>query len=230
MKMEGVYSVEYEAIILCGGEGWRLKPDTWTPKPLLEIADKETVLDRQINWLLEHDFDTIILASNRTFPESAFFTNPKVQPCIERRKLGTGGAVKRAVTLVNGGEFYVMNVDDLVFYDPKELFEYANKGASMLLAQPRLPFGKTTLQEEDIIEFEDRPTLNLWVNAGHYVFSKRIVAQHFPDEGDFEHHVMQKLVEERHLRGLKYTGDWLTLNTMKDLIRIREYFAKKQAA
>jgi NDP-sugar pyrophosphorylase family protein len=221
--------LEYEAIILCGGEGWRLKPDTWTPKPLLEIAEKKTLLDRQIEWLLGHDFTSIILASNRTFPESAFFTNPKVQPCVERRKLGTGGAVKRAISLVNTDKAYVMNVDDIVFYDPRELFKNSTRGASMLLAQPQLPFGKTTLQGEDIVEFEDRPTLKLWVNAGHYVFSRDTVTGYFPEEGDFEPHVMQKLAKQKHLRGLKYTGRWLTLNTMKDLIRIREYFAAKQA-
>jgi len=219
--------LEYEAIVLCGGEGWRLKPDTWTPKPLLKISKQETLLDRQIRWLLEHDFTNIILAANRSFPESAFFTNPAVQPCIERRKLGTGGAVKRAITLTDIKKVYVMNVDDIVFYDPRKLFEYSAKGAAMLLAQPQLPFGKTTLQENNITKFEDRPTLDIWVNAGHYVFSREIVMQYFPDEGDFEPKTMQKLAEEKHLRGLKYAGDWLTLNTMKDLIRIRDYFDER---
>jgi len=219
--------LEYEAIVLCGGEGWRLKPDTWTPKPLLKISGQETLLDRQIRWLLDHDFTNIILAANRSFPESAFFTNPAVQPCIERRKLGTGGAVKRAITLTDIKKVYVMNVDDIVFYDPRKLFEYSAKGAAMLLAQPQLPFGKTTLQENNITKFEDRPTLDIWVNAGHYVFSREIVMQYFPDEGDFEPKTMQKLAEEKHLRGLKYAGDWLTLNTMKDLIRIRDYFDER---
>ena len=76
--------------------------------PLKSFSD-ETLLDRQICWLLEHNFDNIILASNRSFPESAYFTNPKVQPCLERRKIGTGG-VKRATTLINADKFYVMNV------------------------------------------------------------------------------------------------------------------------
>ena len=221
--------MKYEAIVLCGGEGWRLKPDTWTPKPLLKISGQETLLDRQIRWLLEHDFTNIILAANRSFPESAFFTNPAVQPCIERRKLGTGGAVKRSMTLTDTEKVYVMNVDDIVFCDPKKLFEYSTKGAAMLLAQPQLPFGKTTLQEDNITKFEDRPILNIWVNAGHYVFSREIVTQYFPDEGDFEPKIMQKLAEEKYLRGHKYTRDWLTLNTMKDLIRIRDYFDSRQA-
>jgi NDP-sugar pyrophosphorylase family protein len=159
--------LEYEAIVLCGGEGWRLKPDTWTPKPLLKIAGQETLLDRQIGWLLKQGFTNVVLAANRSFPEATFFTNPAVQPCVERRKLGTGGAVKRAITLTDTEKVYVMNVDDVVFYDPKELFERSTKGASMLLAQPQLPFGKTTLQDDNITEFEDRPTLDIWVNAGH---------------------------------------------------------------
>ena len=35
-----------EAIILAGGEGWRLKPATWVPKPLLQI-NKNTLIDIQ---------------------------------------------------------------------------------------------------------------------------------------------------------------------------------------
>jgi len=219
--------LNHEAIVLCGGEGWRLKPDTWIPKPLLKISGRETLLDRQIRWLLERNFTKIILAANRSFPESAFFTNPAVQPCIERRKLGTGGAVKRAITLTDTEKVYVMNVDDIVFYDPKKLFKYSTKGAAMLLAQPQLPFGVTTLQEDNITKFEDKPTLNMWVNAGHYVFSREIVKKYFPDEGDFERKTMQKLAESKFLSGLKYSGEWLTLNTMKDLIKVRKYFNKQ---
>jgi NDP-sugar pyrophosphorylase family protein len=53
-----------EAIILAGGEGWRLKPATWVPKPLLKI-NKNTLIDHQIEWLRSHDFENIIVASNR---------------------------------------------------------------------------------------------------------------------------------------------------------------------
>ena len=217
--------MDYEAIILCGGEGWRLKPDTWTLKPLLEISEKETLLDRQIRWLLEHGFKNIILASNRSFSDSTFFTNPKVQLCIERRTLGTGGAVKRAVSLVNVEKFYVMNVDDIVFYDPQDLYEKADAGAAILLARPQMPFGRVTMEKDLVAAFEHRPFLQMWANAGHYVFSKEIVTRYFPEEGDFEQTTMQQIAESKCLKGLPYDGAWLALNTMKDLMRIREYFA-----
>jgi NDP-sugar pyrophosphorylase family protein len=218
--------MKHEAVILCGGEGWRLKPDTWIPKPLLQISETRTLLDRQIGWLLEAEFDKIVLASNRSFPESTFFTNPKVEPCIERRKLGTGGAVKRALTLINEERFYVMNVDDIVFLNPNKLYEKNKVGAAMLLARPQLPFGEVTLEGDQILEFYDRPHIDTWVNAGHYVFSKKIVEKYFPSEGDFEKTAMQQLSKDKQLRGLKYEGDWLTLNTMKDLIKIRDFCAR----
>lgn len=222
-----VEEMRYEAVILCGGEGWRLKPDTWTPKPLLEISPSETLVDRQIRWLLEHGFSRVILASNRALPESAFSTNEAVKLCLERKKLGTGGAVKNATELIKPEKFYVMNVDDIVFYDPKKLFEYAVKGAAVLLAKPQLPFGRITTKKDIVIKFEQKPTMNIWVNVGHYVFSKGLVKEYFPDEGDLEWKTMQEIANKKYVRALKYQGDWLTVNTMKDLIRIREYLGAK---
>jgi NDP-sugar pyrophosphorylase family protein len=219
--------LKYEAVVLCGGEGWRLKPDEWTPKPLLNITATDTLLDMQVSWLIENGFTNIVLASSRSFPESGVFENPRVQMCIERRKLGTGGAVKRAALLIDVDKFYVMNVDDIVFYNPRTLYDKATKGASILLARPQLPFGRVTVQEGDTVKtFEHRPILDIWVNAGHYVFSKDIVANYFPPEGDFEHSAMQKIAQNNHLRALEYPGEWLTLNTAKDLIRIQEYMKK----
>jgi len=40
------------------------------------------------------------------------------------------------------------------------------------------------------------------------MFTKEIIRKYFPDEGDFEQKTMQKLAEDKHLRGLKYAGDW----------------------
>jgi len=218
----------YEAIILCGGEGWRLKPYTWTPKPLLKISADETLVDRQIHWLLEHGFSNIVLASDRTFPESAYFNSPVVQTSLEEKKLGTGGALKKAAKLINADQFYAMNIDDIVFYDPRKLYKYANRGAAILLAKPRLLFGKVTTLRNMVTKFEDRPLLGVWVSAGHYIFSKKLVEEYFPDEGDFERKAMQEMVNKEFLKGLKYRGDWLTVNTMKDLMMIREYFETRQ--
>ena len=93
-----------EAIILAGGEGWRLKPATWVPKPLLNI-NKKTLIDHQINWLQSHGFENIIVASNR-----ADLTKQPVTYSLEKDTLGTGGAAKKAFDQIQGNIAYVMNL------------------------------------------------------------------------------------------------------------------------
>ncbi len=220
--------MRYEAVILCGGEGWRLKPATWTPKPLLEISPGQTLVDRQIQWLLGHGFSNVVLASNRALPEATFFNNKAVQLCLEKEKLGTGGAVKKASSLVQNEKFYAMNVDDIVFYDPRKLFEYSTSGAAVLLAKPQLRFGRVATKKDLVTRFEQKPIMNLWVNVGHYVFSKELVKEYFPDKGNLERTTMQEIADKRYLRALKYKGDWLTVNTLKDLMTVKEYFGAKE--
>jgi D-glycero-alpha-D-manno-heptose 1-phosphate guanylyltransferase len=208
-----------EAIILAGGEGWRLKPATWVPKPLLKI-NKKTLIDHQIEWLRSHDFDNIIVAANR--PD---LTKLPVNYLLEENDLGTGGATKKAFEQVKGKVAYVMNVDDLVFYDPNELFDYAGKGAGLLLAKPQIPFGKVTLENGiNVIRFQQRQTLDFYVSTGHYVFKRNVVETLFPDKGDFEFTSMQRIADKKMLQGYTYHGIWFTLNTMKDLMDIRRFF------
>jgi len=208
-----------EAIILAGGEGWRLKPATWVPKPLLKI-NKHTLIDHQIEWLQSHGFENIIVASNR--PD---LTKLPVKYSLEEENLGTGGATKKAFEQIKGKVAYVMNVDDLVFYDPNELFDYAGKGAGLLLSKPQIPFGKVTLANGiDVIRFQQRMTLDFYVSTGHYVFKRNVVDSLFPDNGDFEFTAMQRLADKKMLQGYTYHGMWFTLNTMNDLHNVRNFF------
>ncbi len=208
-----------EAIILAGGEGWRLKPATWVPKPLVRIND-QTLIDRQISWLRNYNFENIIIASNRED-----LTKLPAKYSIEKDTLGTGGATRDAFKHVKGSVAYVMNVDDIVFYDPNILYDYAAKGAGILLAKPTLPYGRVSLQNGIVVtRFQQRSTLDSYVSAGHYVFKKSAVEKYFPERGDLEFTTMQRLADQKMLRGYTYHGMWITINTMKDLIQARTFF------
>ena len=178
------------------------------------------MIDHQIEWLRSHDFENIIVASNRKD-----LTKQPVAYSLEEENLGTGGATKKAFEQIKGKVAYVMNVDDLVFYDPSELFDYAGKGAGILLSKPQIPFGKVTLANGiDVIRFQHRETLDFYVSAGHYVFKKNVVQTLFPDNGDFEFTAMQRLADKKMLQGYTYHGMWFTLNTMKELMDVRRFF------
>lgn len=214
-----------DAIVLCGGSGWRLKPDTWVPKPRLKI-NHETLISHQVKWLKRQGIDRIILATET----SDLIMDSSVIYSLEKKKLGTGGAVKKAVEKVRDNKVYVMNVDDIIFYDPKELYQYADKGAAILMAKPKLPFGRVYTSGTHVIRFEQKPLLQFYVNAGHYVFKKSVIETFFPEEGDMELQTLQNLADKKMLGAYPYNGLWLTLNTMKDLLTIREHLSTKPKA
>jgi len=209
-----------EAIILCGGTGWRLKPYTWIPKPLLPLIEtpiKKTLLDLQIEWLKNSGFERIILASNQHLE-----TSHKVIEVREEEKLGTGGAVKRAVKKTIEELVYVMNVDDIVMYNPQRLFDYADAGAAILLARPHIGFGVVKLEGNFVTGFEEKPLLDFYVSAGHYVFKREIIEQYFPDVGDLEREALPVIAKNKLLKGMKLEGEWYTINTYKDYINVKK--------
>ena len=209
-----------EAIILCGGMGWRLKPHTWIPKPLLPIIEaptKKTLLDIQIEWLRKHGFERIILASNQHLE-----TSHEVVEVIEKEKLGTGGAVKNALKEVTEELVYVMNVDDIVSYNPQNLFEYSDAGAAILLARPHIGFGVVKLEGDFVTGFEEKPLLDFYVSAGHYVFKREVIEKYFPDRGDLERETLPILAINKLLKGMKLEGEWHTINTYKDYINVKK--------
>ena len=209
-----------EAIILCGGTGWRLKPHTWIPKPLLllkEKPDKQTLLDLQIEWLKKHNIEKIVLATNQKLE-----TKHNAVQVVEKQKLGTGGAVKNAIKFIDGSEVYVMNVDDMVSYDPRKLFSYSDAGAAILLAKPRIGFGVAKTENSFVIGFEEKPKVNFYVSAGHYVFKRKIIEEYFPDVGDLERETLPILARNRLLKGMKLDGEWYTINTYKDYLTVKQ--------
>jgi len=208
-----------EAIILCGGTSWRLKPHTWIPKPLLPLKEKpnkQTLLDLQIEWLKKNGIKKIVLATNQNFE-----TKYDVVWVVEKQKLGTGGAVKNALKFIDENEVYVMNVDDMVSYNPKELFSYSDVGAAILLAKPHIGFGVAKAENSFVIGFEEKPKVDFYVSAGHYVFKRRIIEEYFPDIGDLERETLPVLARNRLLKGMKLNGEWYTINTYKDYLTVK---------
>ena len=217
------------AIILAGGTGTRLKGVTKTPKPLIEISKSISMLEYQIIWL--SDFcDEIIVACNEDVYKKVNSTFaklcPQVKYSIEKEKLGTGGALKKALLFNRDNYVYVCNCDDILItdsYDPHDLIDDAYKGASILLSKPMLRFGKVTLNKlGEVLKFKEKPELKIWVSAGHYAFKPKKVLRYLPDKGDLELQALQYLADKKMLRGLKYTnGLWIPINNYKDVIRIR---------
>ena len=105
-----------KAMILAAGFGKRLLPLTENlPKPLLKVGD-QTLIERNINYLIKNGFSEIIINVshhgnlliehvNNIFPDHNILFS------IEEKPLGTGGGVLNALEMIEDEVFLVMNSD-----------------------------------------------------------------------------------------------------------------------
>jgi NDP-sugar pyrophosphorylase family protein len=220
-RTTSVKPFSYECIILAGGNNWRLKPDTNTPKPMLKIGEY-TLLERQIAWLKRKGFSHIVIASKEKY--NILYTEKHgVEFSIEPNKIGTGGAVKLAMEKITSDIVYVMNVDDVVNYNPIDLLMACKLDAAILVAKPSINFGITQLRQDLIIDFVNKPKIDIYTSTGHYVFKRHIIESMFPEEGNFEDtemDILPKLARERRLNCERLKGDWMTVNDYKQYMEL----------
>jgi len=222
-----------ECIILAGGDSFRLKPHIEIPKPFVEIREGDTLLDAQLEWLVAYDFDNIIIAlrkdhysfMKKNYPY--FLQLEEVQFSVEQRKKGTGGAIRQASELVTSERVYVMNADDITFYDPRTLYRKAFKGAAILVSKPRLPYGTVEFNHTGkVLRFRSKPFIDHYVSCGHYVLGTDIINEYIPKTGDIELATFQRMAEDGILYAQILEGKWLTVNTYKELLALRRELSR----
>jgi len=218
-----------EAIVLCGGKGLRLRGHVEVPKPFLVIKNEETLLDAQIKWLFAHGFEHIILAISRENFRylrknySSYLNIPAIDFSIEEEHVGTAGALNLALEFVEEASFYCFNIDDVTYYDPRELLVFAKKSNAILVKRARLPFGVVKFNKQSFVtSFEEKPKIPYYVSCGHYVFQRKLIKDILPLEGDLERTLLKELAQMRTLKAYPLVGKWITINTYKDLVNARK--------
>ena len=222
-----------EAIILCGGEGLRLKSNgILTPKPLLSL-NNGNILKYQINWLKANDIEDIVIATS----EQIYDENKKEMPLgvkysLEKSKLGTGGALLQALQYIKEYPVYVQNVDDFIFsdtYSPLMLIQNLKESyykGNLLLSNPPLPFSTINRNGSYVKGFERNPTVReVVVSVGHYAFSERI-KQYLPEIGDMEITTLPTMADEGLLMCQMLKGEWKTVNDIKQYQQLLDHMRK----
>jgi NDP-sugar pyrophosphorylase family protein len=217
-----------ESIILCGGAAKRMKPYLPFSKALAEVQPGITLLEYQVKWLSNSGKNRVILAIDRdTYTRlKAKETSllDRITCSIEEERLGTGGAIKQAIELVDSSYVYVMNVDDIILsktYTPSILLETFHKNqsaqGSILLTRTNFPFGIVEVSNGRVQGFKQKPLLDYKICSGHYAFTKDGVRKYFPQKGNFEDTALQRMAQNNVLHSTELEGDWITINNLKQL-------------
>jgi len=201
-----------------------MKPHVWVPKPLVELVEGVTLLEWQVAWLKRHGFTDVYVCARGFRIEEL-----DVYWVEEREKLGTGGALKRAALQLRGDKFYACNCDDIIFDDPRNLAGRRQRGATIAVAKPRLPWGLVRVEQGRVVEFIEKPVLdnalqvfaNFYVSCGHYFWDKDVAMSTLPEKGDVETTALPALAANGMLYAYEVRTRWLTINTYKDLLEAR---------
>ncbi len=199
------------AIIIAGGEGTRLRPLTYdTPKPLVPICGKPLV-EYTIDEIYRSGMREAILAIGykaekieEYFEKNKRSIRVKLTYSVEKGKLGTGGAIKLAMKIVDGHkDLAVINGDNLFRLDFAAMYKrhLANK-ALVTIAIIRVDnvkgSGVVVLDGERITQFVEKPDPDKapshFISCGIYIVNSQI-AKAFPDTDafSFEKDVLEKL-------------------------------------
>jgi len=219
---------DMESIILCGGESKRMKPYVPFNKTLVKLRGEQTLLEYQVDWLNEHGVDHVVLAIDHQTHSRLREDRPqlleRVDYSIEKERLGTGGAVVKAMDLLDSPKFYLMNVDDIILsgkYTTRDLLNIleGNDGTkgSVLLGRTRFPFGIVETSSSRVTGFRQKPILDYKICSGHYAFTKEGVETYFPEVGSFEDTALPEMAEDGVLHSMELDGEWITVNNLKQL-------------
>lgn len=216
------------AIILAGGKGTRLRPLTYeVPKPLVPIKGKPLIM-HTIEQLSKNGVKNFVIAVGYKAEEiiktlgdgSSLGVNIKYS--IEKTPLGTGGAVKKAASLVEEFPVLVVNGDNLFkldiakFFDSHMGLKYENPQLLGTIALTTVNdvtgYGVVTLEGGYIKEFIEKPTKEVEsniINAGIYLAEKELIEM-IPSNKfvSMEKDIFQEVSKEGKLGGFVFNGPW----------------------
>ncbi len=228
-----------KVIILCGGEGARMRPLTLSiPKPMLPIGYKP-VLEHVLSLYRNQGFNNFILSIGylaehivKYFANGSHF-DINIDYVAEKGPLGTGGALKNAETMVNST--FICTYGDVLFgsIKLKEVLQFhrERKALGTLVlwkAEDARRFGLVEMDEDNkIIDFTEKPkylTSGL-INAGMCVFEPEIF-KFIPKNRavSLENDVLTNLVKKENLYGYVHNGYWADIGVPKDYEKVSQDF------
>lgn len=221
-----------DAIILAGGRGTRLKPLTdYVPKPLIPV-NNIPIIDWQIRYLRKFGIDQIIICTGykagqiEDYLEKKPDLGPKIRFSIEKKPLGTGGAIKKAAKLIRGDSFLVLNGDVITNIDIRKLYK---KKDSIALVELKTKYGTVSIRDDTITEFREKKSVpDTWMNAGIYHLDRNTITK-LPANGAIEKTTFLKYAKEGRLNGVKFRDSfWFSIDSHRDLEDCSETLSLKK--
>ncbi|MDV3244759.1 MAG: nucleotidyltransferase family protein [Nitrososphaerales archaeon] len=224
-----------KAVILSGGQSLRMRPLTDDKPKALVPVNGRPMAEYQLEWLLkEGGINSVTFACGYKWERlkehfGSTFNGTPIEYSVEEQPLGTGGAVKRAISDDEFEDLLVVANGDIMTDLPLGRMIEAHRqasdiAASMLVVPYRSRFGVVKIDKLKVVRgFEEKPAFpDVWINGGIYVLNAKKARKYLPDKGDIERETFPKLVNHGELLSYPYYGDWWFIDSIKDLMELEE--------
>ncbi|MCH9024902.1 MAG: NTP transferase domain-containing protein [candidate division Zixibacteria bacterium] len=218
------------AVVLAGGKGTRLMPETdETPKPLMPVGGRP-VVEILLKQMQRTGVKTIRMAVNHLAEkiESALGDGSKLGLQIsyshEEKPLSTVGPLKLINNLPE--HFIVANADVITDLNFEKLFkQHLESKSDLTIASyerhSQADYGVLSVDESgQVVGFNEKPVFNFIVSMGIYVFSKKILDFVPADTAYGFDSLMYELLDKgAAINSYPYDGYWLDIGRHDDYDR-----------
>jgi len=248
-----------KAVILAGGYGTRISEETQLkPKPMVEIGGKPIlwhimkhysvhnindfviclgykgymIKEYFANYFLHMSDVTIDVKNNKMEVHKKFSEPWKITLVDTGEKSMTGGRVKRISKYVDS-TFCLTYGDCLSNVDITALIKQHKKNkmiGTLTIIHPTSRFGKIINNNQKIIKFEEKPSLNSdLINGGFFVFEPEIFNYIKDDNTILEREPLEMLTKKGKLGAYKHDGFWHPMDTLREKNNLEDMWAKRKA-
>ncbi len=229
--------METIGMILCGGFGKRLRPVTEkVPKPLVEIKENYSILDKQLFDFINAGIKEVYLLAGFLHEKieeryGSEYNGIKINYIIEDEPLGTLNAIRLGMESLDTNKQVIIRNGDIVSdLNIKKMIEHGEKSnydITMFVTKMQSPYGIVELDGDKIISFKEKPILDYYINGGLY-FTKNILNFGEFKTGDIEKTLFPVLSRENKM-GFYKENDifWIAIDTNKELETVQKEYENK---
>lgn len=241
--------------ILAGGHGTRLAEETEIrPKPMVEIG-QQPILWHIMKTYAHYGFEDFVIALGYKgdFIKGYFMdycklrgdltldlktgqvqndTTNQLNWTVKLVETGlhtqTGGRIKRLAPHMGDDTFMLTWGDGVSDVDIQKLFSFHKshgKIATMTAVRPPARYGHLVLDEDQIVEFTEKPQIGEgWINGAFFVLEPAVFDYIADDSTQFEKEPLESLAKDGQLMAYKHTSFWQCMDTLREKHILQKYW------